>query len=69
VGVNVGYRFTDWLRGSVGYTFLYWADPLRAAGQVDRIVNLQQPAARPGIPFATDAFWAQGLSAGLEFRW
>jgi hypothetical protein len=40
---------------------------------VDRVVNLQQPAeaapARPAVPFATDAFWAQGGNVGLEVRW
>ncbi len=69
VAVNAGWAFTDWLRGYVGYTFLYWADPLRAGKQVDRVVDLAQPAARPGVPFAGDALWAQGVNVGLEARW
>jgi hypothetical protein len=65
VAVNAGYQIFGWLRGYVGYTFLYWADPMRAAEQVDRVVN--QP--RPAIPFKGDAFWAQGWNVGLEARW
>jgi hypothetical protein len=69
IAINVGWEFTAWLRGYVGYTFLYWADPLRAAKQIDRVVNLAQPATRPGVPFAGDALWAQGVNVGLETRW
>ena len=59
------------LQATVGYTFLYWADPLRAANQLDRTINTTQPGgpARPGIPFEGDAFWAQGLNVGLQLRW
>lgn len=68
---NVGVDLTCWLRGFVGYTFLYWADPLRAAKQVDRVVNQGQPAgpAHPAIQFRGDALWAHGVNFGLEARW
>jgi hypothetical protein len=73
VAVNVGCQLTRHARLLVGYTFLYWADPLRAADQVDTVVNPQQSAnpapARPAIPFKGDALWAQGLSVGLELQW
>jgi hypothetical protein len=71
VGLNLAYDLTGWMRARVGYTFLYWADPLRAAEQLDRTINVSQPAgpARPEIPFKGEAFWAQGLNVGLEFRW
>jgi hypothetical protein len=73
VGVNVGYQVASWARISVGYTFLYWADPLRAGDQVDTVVNVRQatmPApARPALPLKGDALWAQGLNVGLELRW
>jgi hypothetical protein len=69
VGANVGYELTSWLRATAGYTFLYWADPLRAGKQLDRVIDTSQPAARPAIPFRGDALWAQGVSVGLEARW
>lgn len=69
VAVNAGWEFAGWLRGFVGYTFLYWADPMRAAIQIDRVVDQAQPAARPGVPFKGDALWAQGVNVGLEARW
>jgi hypothetical protein len=71
VAINAGYQITPWLRGFMGYTFLGWADPLRAATQVDRVVNVQQPGEpeRPTIPFKGDGFWAQGINFGLEARW
>jgi hypothetical protein len=73
VALNLGYQVTSWARVLVGYTFLYWADPLRAGDQVDTVVNVQQatlPApARPAVPLKGDALWAQGLNVGLELRW
>lgn len=69
VGVNVGYRFTDHWRALLGYTLLCWADPLRAASQVDRVVDRSQQSARPAIPFSGEAFWAQGVHVGLEWSW
>lgn len=65
VAVNLGYQVCDWLRGYVGYTFLYWADPLRAASQVDRFVHPELSK----IPFVGDSFWAHGFNLGLEARW
>ncbi len=55
VGVNLGYQFTSYLRGSLGYNFLYWSSVARAGDQLT------------GLPKATD-FWVQGLTAGLSFR-
>jgi Putative beta barrel porin-7 (BBP7) len=73
LAVNAGYQLTHHLRLFAGYTFLYWADPLRAGDQVDTVVNAQQgrtPApARPSLPFKGDALWAQGVNAGVELQW
>jgi hypothetical protein len=76
VGVNVGFQLTSRLRLFAGYTFLSWANPIRASDQLDLAVNpvqltTGQPAAplRPAIPFKEDFFWAQGVNAGLELRW
>jgi hypothetical protein len=71
--VNVGYQLGEHVRVFAGYTFLFWADPIRAAGQLDTVINTQQDTApsprRPGVPFQGDAFWAQGLNLGVEVRW
>ncbi len=71
--INVGYQLTSWARLVMGYTFLYWADPLRAGDQIETVVNHGQAThptpAMPTIPFKGDALWAQGLNAGVELRW
>jgi len=68
---NIGYDVTTCMRLVFGYTFLYWADPIRAASQLDRVINQQQPdgPARPALPWKGEAFWAQGINLGLHFRW
>jgi hypothetical protein len=79
VGFNVGYQFTERLRGYVGYDVLYWSSVARASEQVNRTVNtnlvpssptagLGGPAA-PLLNFTSREFWAQGVSFGLEFRY
>jgi hypothetical protein len=81
VGVNLGYHVTRWLRGYVGYTFLYCSDVVRPGDQVSRDVNRQQvatsnlfggPPTGPAVPAFTRSstdFWAQGVTFGLEFRY
>jgi hypothetical protein len=78
VGAEVGYRLTRHWRAFAGYTFLYWNNPIRAGDQVDQVVNTSQlnaaggplvGPARPAVPFREEAFWAQGLNVGMEFRW
>lgn len=55
VGLNVGYDFTPWARGYIGYSFLYWSSVVRPGDQVAT------------APKATD-FWTQGLNFGVSFR-
>ncbi len=69
LGINVGYSVTDSLRAHVGYTFLYWTNPVRPGDQIDLAIDLDQQSTRPAIPFRDDFFWAQGLNAGIELRW
>jgi hypothetical protein len=42
VGVNVGYRVTDWMRATVGYNFLYWSSVVRPGDQIDRVLDVTQ---------------------------
>jgi hypothetical protein len=76
VGFNVGYQFTNHIRGFVGYNFLFWSSVLRPAGQIDTVVNpnLIPPAVgggpnRPTFNFNGSDFWVQGIQFGLDVRW
>jgi hypothetical protein len=79
-GVKVGYQVTDWMKLSVGYTFLYLSDVARPGNQIDRVVNTTQLPSqlgggmlvgppRPSFVFKGTDFWAQGLTVGLELRY
>jgi hypothetical protein len=80
-GFNAGLRLTSHLRATVGYTFLYANRIIRSADQIDPVLNVsQRPSltgtpgtlvgpARPLFAFHDTDFWAQGINAGLEFRY
>jgi Putative beta barrel porin-7 (BBP7) len=81
VGLNLGYRITDWASVFAGYTFLYTNNVARPAKQINRNVNATQSvaitddpaaalvgAAQPSFKFNSSDFWAQGLNVGLAFR-
>jgi hypothetical protein len=68
--LNLEYRVTQHVSVFTGYTFLWWANALRAGDQIDLVVNRSPNGpARPALPYHTDDFWAQGLNAGLELTW
>lgn len=76
VGLNVGYQFTNHIRGFVGYNFLYWNNVVRPGNQIDSAVNpnLIPPSvpggpARPLFAFHSSDFWAQGVNFGIDIRW
>jgi hypothetical protein len=77
LNVKLSYQVTPRLTASVGYTYLYWSDAVRAGDQVDTTVNptLIPPVVNPSGPtrpvftFQRAAFWAQGIDLGLEFRY
>ncbi len=76
IGLNLGYQFTNHIRGFVGYNFLYWSSVVRPGNQIDPVVNpnLIPPSsgggpARPAFNFNGTDFWAQGLTFGLDIRW
>jgi hypothetical protein len=79
--LTVGYRITPWLSVFGGYTLLYASNVVRAPEQINRTINPTQsvaitgnvPAplkgpAEPSFRFNASDFWAQGLNAGLAFR-
>jgi len=82
VGVNVGYQFAPYLRGFVGYNFLYWSNVIRPGTSIDRGLDVTQIpnfTVNPGTPSVTGShpaatfhetgFWAQGVTFGLEFTY
>jgi hypothetical protein len=79
LGANLGYQLTPRLRATFGYTFLYLSRVVRPGDQIDLDVNSRllpndtRPLAgdtqHPAFAFQETDFWAQGISAGLDFRW
>lgn len=74
-GITLCYQFTQQLRGTVGYTFLYWSQVARPGDQIDLDLNLSQirpgglvGPARPEFVWTSTDVWAQGLSLGLDYR-
>jgi len=56
IGLKIGFEPIDHIRFTAGYDFVYWSRVRRA------------PEAFTGNDVVTD-FWAQGLTAGFEFRY
>ncbi|MGB6045079.1 MAG: BBP7 family outer membrane beta-barrel protein, partial [Pirellulales bacterium] len=77
-GATLGYRLTDNIKLTMGYSLVYWNNVARPGNIIDRTVNpnLLPPEAvpfsgplRPAFAFNDTDFWAQGLSWGAELRW
>jgi hypothetical protein len=78
VGVKVGYMASPHVRLTLGYSYLYWSNTVRAGDAIDLRVNpnLLPPAAtpvagplRPAVVFQNSNWWAQGLDFGVEYRY
>jgi len=74
LGVKLGIQPICWLRGWIGYDFLYIHNVNRPGGIIDPVVNRDQLAGFGANPLAPnynprrDAFWAHGLNAGVELK-
>lgn len=79
VGINLGFKFTDHIQASLGYSFLYWSRVVRPGDQIDLGLNQNLiptsatfgnagGPARPAVSFRETDFWAQGVNFGLELR-
>lgn len=74
-GINVGYACNTHLRFFAGYNILYLNNVVRPGRQIDNTLNLTQltPTTvgelRPLFTFQDSTFWAQGATAGFEFRY
>jgi hypothetical protein len=75
LSTELGYQLNCHWRAYIGYDILYWGAVARAADQIDLNLDPRNfpPATSGGLSFPqfpgkTDAFWAQGLHLGAEFR-
>jgi Putative beta barrel porin-7 (BBP7) len=79
LNLRAGCQVTSCLRAFVGYDVMCWTQVARPGDQIDRATNpTQSPvfgagtltgAARPAWLTNSTGFYAQGISAGLEFRY
>jgi hypothetical protein len=79
LNINVSYQLTSHFRVFLGYDILYISDVARPGPQFTTATTTAQVTVgsttipvnlvRPGFAPNTDDFWAQGLNAGLEFRY
>jgi hypothetical protein len=76
VQTRLGWQPLPWVRGWVGYDFLYWSQVIRPGSQVDlRVDPAQVPtdprftgvhSSSPHPVFSRTDFWTQGISFGVE---
>lgn len=79
--LGAGFRINSWASVFAGYSFLYTNNVVRPGNQINRNINptqsvswvgeppaiLQGPA-EPSFKFNGSNFWAQGVNAGVSFR-
>jgi len=75
LGLKLTYTFGCHWRASLGYSFLYWFHVARAGDQIDTTLSAEEfppgqdtTSLHPAFPSGTTGFWAQGLNAGVEYR-
>jgi hypothetical protein len=76
LGLTLGYDFTARLRGTIGYSFIYWSKVQRAGEQVDLLLNpnLFPPqkttgnlVGQPAYHGVNNDYWTQGLNFGFQY--
>ncbi len=77
VGLTLGFRATNRIHATIGYSVFYFPNVVRAGDQIDTSLNtnlfpppLAPPsgAARPRFRFVETDYWAHGLNLGGELR-
>lgn len=72
VGISVEWQPWSTMRLSIGYSWLYWSDVLRAPEQIDTRIDRDQlaptagPGSRPDAFLRDTNFWAHGLTGGVR---
>jgi hypothetical protein len=80
VAINIGVDITCNCRIYVGYTFLYWDNVALPGNQINRSINPSTipsslsfgsvaGATNPPNPIIHSDFWAQGINAGIAFKY
>jgi Putative beta barrel porin-7 (BBP7) len=80
VGARLSYMVAPGISLFGGYDFLYWASVMRAGDQLDHVIDTRQlpssgnfvsgaPGFRPISPLRDSAFWAHGVSVGVQFEY
>ncbi len=62
--LSLGYQFTPFIRGTIGYNFLYLSQVVRPGNQID---NAFDGVTRPFVPMNNSAYWTQGINIGIQF--
>jgi hypothetical protein len=61
--LTLGYQFTPFIRGTIGYNLLFLSDVVRPGNQID---NTYDGVTHPLVPMKNSTYWTQGLSLGLR---
>jgi hypothetical protein len=65
VMLNVGYQFTPFIRGMIGYNFIYLSSVARPGNQID---NNYDGVIHPLVPMTQSSYWAQGVNFSIQFN-
>ena len=66
IGLTLAYKWGPCTRLSVGYSFIYWNDVLRAGDQIDpRLGEDEGGNIHPRFRFNHGDYWVQGINLGL----
>jgi hypothetical protein len=75
LNVSVGYKITNQLQLTIGYSYIYWSKVALAGEVIDTTINPTQmggplvgPPVPTVLPSGNDGFWYQGLDFGLNWR-
>jgi len=82
---KIGYQLTRYLKGYVGYNFMYLSNVVRPGDQISQVIDTRGSSTAespfhaftpgftgtvaPTVPFLSSSFWAQGITAGLIFSY
>ena len=61
--LTLGYQFTPFIRGTIGYNFLLISNVVRPGNQID---NTYDGVVHPLVPMTNTSYWTQGINLGLQ---
>lgn len=73
--LSVGYKITELLQATVGYSVIYWSRAQMAGDAIDTTVNSSQlsgplvGAARPQFTWDDTSYWLQGITFGVNMQY